>query len=193
MLPFIEDERSILLVYRCFEATLCDLIERRSNAPIIGVVECLFVKTCRRFANSRDAVTRHLIIRLIDQFLRIGNSNPMEFVRYVMAYLCDPEVEVRQVACAIASRLEPRFMLSNFKESMAFVAEAIQQYYGEIEVATEGRCFFAVLIEDSNHKSSSRKTLPGKQQANRITFSKKLGELLTNCECLCYPCDQPLL
>jgi len=87
----------------------------------------------------------------------------MEFVQYVMGYLCDPEEDVRVVASSIASRLEPRFMLSNFKENMSVVADAILYNYGDTDVMAEGRCFFSMLIDDQHCKENARNALPNKQ------------------------------
>lgn len=111
------------------------------------MVECLFIKSCRRFVNCPDPLTRLTMVKLIDHFIKIGNSNPMEFVKYILAYMCDSEQEVRAVAVNIAGRLAPRFLLNNFKESMSMVAEVVLQNYGEIDVSVEDRCFFSQLIE----------------------------------------------
>jgi hypothetical protein len=72
--------------------------------------------------NSQDGSLRHVIIKLIDQLLRIGNINPIEFVRYVLCYMCDPEPEIRQLAISVVVRMECRFLLHNFKENMGIVA-----------------------------------------------------------------------
>jgi hypothetical protein len=39
--------------------------------------------------NNQDRFLRHVIINLIDQQLRIGNVNPIEFVRYLLCYMRD--------------------------------------------------------------------------------------------------------
>jgi hypothetical protein len=47
----------------------------------------------------------------------------------------------------------------------------------------DDKCFFASLIEDVS--KDQKKTLPNKQLCNKITFVKKIGELITSCEKLC--------
>ena len=53
------------------------------------------------------------------------------------------------------------------------VAETILENYGEIDVMADDRCFFSVLIEDQ--RETNKRALPAKQNANRITFVKKVG------------------
>jgi hypothetical protein len=74
---------------------------------------------------------------------------------------------------------------------MGIVAETLLESYGEIDVIMDDKCFFAPLIEDVN--KDNKKTIPNKQLSNKITFVKKIGELITSCDQLSLPSEQRLI
>jgi hypothetical protein len=55
----------------------------------------------------------------------------------------------------------------------------------------DDKCFFASLIEDVS--KDQKKTLPNKQLCNKITFVKKIGELITSCEKLSDSVEQRII